>query len=235
MITLLEPFLLGLLGSLHCAGMCGPIALALPLRQSSWSARMTGCLVYGSGRILTYAVLGFLMGLAGMGFFLWGLQRWVSIFAGVFMVLWALHTFLFPAGSRISLVTRLTPGLKKFFGDRFSRPSYASVLIIGLLNGLLPCGLVYLALAGAALSPSPLNGAIYMLVFGLGTIPVMTGISLGGAIIGLRLREMAKRMVPYFVLLIGILFILRGLNLGIPYISPKMEENKEVPACCHGK
>jgi sulfite exporter TauE/SafE len=182
-----------------------------------------------------YAVLGFILGLAGMGLFLWGVQRWVSILAGLFMVLWALNTMLIPAGSRFPMIRECTPVFKKVFGDRLSRQSYSSLLIIGLLNGILPCGLVYIALAGATLSSSPYSGAIHMFVFGLGTIPVMAAISLGGTIIGQRFRATARKIVPWFVLLIGILFILRGLNLGIPYLSPKMETEKEVPACCHGK
>ena len=235
MMTLFEAFLIGLAGSLHCAGMCGPIAIALPVKQSSWGARIAGTLVYNSGRILTYAVLGFILGLAGMGLFLWGVQRWVSILAGLFMVVWALGTFFAFSGNGSGLFRNGIPGLKKVFGERFNRQSYGSVLVIGLLNGILPCGLVYIALAGAVLSTSPLGGALYMLVFGLGTVPVLTAVTLGGAMIGGRFRETARKAVPYFVLLIGILFILRGLNLGIPYISPKMESPREVPACCHGK
>ncbi len=234
-MTLLEAFLIGLAGSLHCAGMCGPIAIALPVKQSSWGARIAGTLIYNSGRILTYTVLGFILGLVGLGFFLWGVQRWVSILAGLFMVVWALGTFFAFAGNGSGLFRSGIPGLKKVFGERFNRQSYGSVLVIGLLNGILPCGLVYIALAGAVLSTSPLGGALYMLVFGLGTVPVLTAVTLGGAMIGRRFRETARKAVPYFVLLIGILFILRGLNLGIPYISPKMETPREVPACCHGK
>lgn len=234
-MTLFEAFLIGLAGSLHCAGMCGPIALALPVGQSSWSARIAGTLVYNSGRILTYAGLGFIMGVAGMGFFLWGVQQWVSILAGLFMVIWALITVLALAGNGSDLFNAGIPGMKKLLGKLFRRQSYGSVLVIGLLNGILPCGLVYIALAGAVLSTSPLDGALYMVFFGLGTVPVLMAMTLGGAMIGGRFRETARKAVPWFVLLIGILFILRGLNLGIPYISPKMESPEEVPACCHGK
>jgi len=109
------------------------------------------------------------------------------------------------------------------------------VFIIGLLNGLLPCGLVYLALAGAVVSSGPFEGAFYMFFFGLGTMPVLLAVTLAGNVIGLKFRNLVKKLIPYLILIIGILFILRGLNLGIPYISPKMDTKTEVPACCHGE
>ncbi|MCX6283540.1 MAG: sulfite exporter TauE/SafE family protein [Bacteroidetes bacterium] len=234
-MILFQAFLLGLFGSLHCAGMCGPIALALPVKQSSWGTRMASSLLYNSGRILTYAFLGFLLGLLGMGLFLWGVQRWVSIALGSIMILWVLLPFFL---SRIQMKTGLpgmTAAYKKVFGGLFSRRTYFSVFIIGLLNGLLPCGLVYIALAGAVVSSGPGEGAMYMFLFGLGTVPVLLAVTVAGNIIGLKFRNMAKKFIPYFILLIGVLFILRGLNLGIPYISPRMEAKKTVPACCHGE
>jgi len=117
----------------------------------------------------------------------------------------------------------------------FGLRTYYSVFLIGLLNGLLPCGLVYIALAGAIVSSGPYEGALYMFLFGLGTIPVLLSATLAGNVIGTRFRNMVKKSVPYFILLIAVLFILRGLNLGIPYISPKMEAKKNHPACCHGE
>ncbi len=234
-MILLQAFLLGLLGSLHCAGMCGPIALALPVKQTSWGTRLASSLLYNSGRVLTYSLLGFFLGLLGMGLFLWGVQRWVSMALGIIMILSVLLPLFL---SRMRMKTGLqwmTPAYKKVFGGLFSRTTYLSVFIIGLLNGLLPCGLVYIALAGAVVSSGPYEGALYMFLFGLGTIPVLLAVTVAGNIIGLKFRNMAKKIIPYFIILIGVLFILRGLNLGIPYISPKMEAKKTVPECCHGE
>ena len=235
MIVFFQAFLIGLLGSLHCAGMCGPIALALPVKQTWWGTRLASSLLYNSGRILTYSSMGLLLGLLGMGLFFWGVQRWVSIGLGSVMVLWVILSLFL---SRVWMQTGLqglTSGYKKVFGGFFSRRSYGSVFIIGLLNGLLPCGLVYIALAGAVVSSGPFEGALYMLFFGIGTMPVMVAATLAGNLIGLKFRNFVKKLIPYLILLIGILFILRGLNLGIPYISPKMDVKTEVPACCHGE
>ena len=235
MMVLLQAFLLGLLGSLHCAGMCGPIALALPVRQTSWGARVASGLLYNTGRIFTYSLLGFLLGLIGMGLFLWGIQRWVSIALGTVMVLWVILPFFINRTWLKSGFQTFSSGYKRLFGGFFARRTYLSVLLIGLLNGLLPCGLVYMALAGAVVSSGPVEGALYMFLFGLGTIPVLLTVTFAGNIIGLTFRNMVRKVIPYMILLIGILFILRGLNLGIPYISPKMESEKQVPACCHGR
>ncbi len=234
-MILFQAFLLGLLGSLHCAGMCGPIALALPVKQTSWGTRLASSLLYNSGRILTYSVLGFLLGLLGLGLFLWGIQRWVSIGLGSMMILWVIMPFILSKTRLSTGISGITSAYKKVFGTLFSRRNYFSVLIIGLLNGLLPCGLVYIALAGAVVSQGPAEGFLYMFLFGLGTMPVLIAVTLAGNILGIRFRNQVKNLIPYIIVLIGILFILRGLNLGIPYVSPKMEPQKTVPACCHGE
>lgn len=235
MNDLLQAFLLGLLGSLHCVGMCGPVALALPVKQNSWGTRLGSSLLYNSGRILTYSFLGLLLGLLGLGLYMWGIQRWVSIGMGTAMITWVLIQLFSNRTLNVPGSGGLMSGYKKVFGGLFSKRSYVSVFVIGLFNGLLPCGLVYIALAGAVVSESALSGALYMFLFGLGTIPVLLAVTSAGNFIGLSFRNQVKRVIPYIILLIGILFILRGLNLGIPYVSPKMEEKKNVPACCHGE
>ena len=235
MTDLLQAFLLGLFGSLHCAGMCGPIALALPVKQSSWGTRLGSSLLYNSGRIITYSSLGLLLGFLGMGLYMWGVQRWVSVGMGILMIAWVGLQLFQSRSLRIPGSGTLMSGYKKVFGGLFSKRTYFSVFIIGLFNGLLPCGLVYIALAGAVVSKGAFTGALYMFLFGLGTMPVLLTVTLAGNIIGLSFRNQVKKIIPYLILLIGILFILRGLNLGIPYVSPKMEEKKNVPACCHGE
>ena len=235
MSDLLQAFLLGLLGSLHCVGMCGPIALALPVKQTSWGTRLGSSLLYNSGRILTYSFLGLLLGLLGMGLYMWGIQRWVSIGMGTVMVVWVLIQLFSNRSLNVPGSGGLMSGYKKVFGGLFTNRTYISVFIIGLFNSLLPCGLVYIALAGAVVCKSALSGALYMFLFGLGTIPALLAVTTAGNFIGLNFRNQVKRVIPYIILLIGILFILRGLNLGIPYVSPKMEEKKNVPACCHGE
>jgi len=237
-VDYLSALLLGLVGSLHCAGMCGPIAIALPLNNQSWFLKLIGGLLYNTGRTITYAILGAIFGLAGMGLALGGLQQWVSIIIGAVMILAVLIPRLGPMGNKMGAFTDpISVLLKKPFVKLFRARTYSSLFIIGLLNGFLPCGLVYIALAGALVMSRAYEGAFYMISFGIGTIPVMLAISAAGNIISQKLRKKLSRAIPIFIILLGILFILRGLNLGIPYISPKLSQQgeKAVMECCEPK
>ena len=234
----ISALLLGLVGSLHCAGMCGPIALALPLNNQTWFVRISGGILYNVGRTITYASLGAFFGLAGMGLALGGLQQWVSIILGVIMILAVLIPRIGSAGKYITgLIDSLTGHLKKPFVKLFRMRTYSSLFVIGLLNGFLPCGLVYIALSGALVMSKVSQGAIYMVFFGLGTIPMMLAISVIGNVLSQKLRKSLSRAIPVLIILLGILFILRGLNLGIPYISPKLsqEGEKATMECCQPK
>jgi sulfite exporter TauE/SafE len=230
--------MLGFIGSLHCAGMCGPIAIALPLNNQSWFARISGGLLYNTGRTITYAILGAFFGLAGMGLALGGMQQWVSIILGALMILAVVIPRLGAAGKKINgLTDSITGHLKKPFIKLFRARTYSSLFIIGILNGFLPCGLVYIALAGALVMSHVYEGSLYMVFFGIGTIPMMLAISIAGNIISQKLRRKLSNAIPLFIILLGILFILRGLNLGIPYISPKLNQDGEKTnmECCHPK
>jgi uncharacterized protein len=234
-----QPLIIGLLGSFHCMGMCGPIAFSLPLKESSWGARIISGVLYNLGRVLTYTFLGLLFGLMGLGINMWGFQQWVSIGVGAIMILSVAFPVFFHGSRLTGGVDRLFSGFKRFFGRFFGFRSYLSVWVIGLLNGLLPCGLVYIALAGALVSASPVEGASYMMIFGLGTIPALLFLSVLGNVISLAFRRNVLKVIPFLILMIGVLFVLRGMNLGIPYISPKMEprnhktEQLQKPECCH--
>lgn len=237
-MELYSALVLGLIGSLHCAGMCGPIAIALPLSKDSWVSRIAGGLSYNIGRTLTYVLLGAIFGLVGMGLALGGLQQATSILAGSVMVL----SVLIPAIGNLNnkfnrIIDPLATSLKRAFSRLFSKKSMSSLFLLGILNGFLPCGLVYMALAGALVMSHILEGALYMLLFGLGTIPMLLAISLAGNMISQKFRRSLSRIIPYLIALLGILFILRGLNLGIPYVSPKLDQqgNKTTMECCQPK
>lgn len=222
-------FLLGLVGSLHCAGMCGPLALALPAAGRTRVTYLLGRLAYNLGRVVTYAAMGLVFGLVGKTLLLAGVQRWVSIFLGV-----ALLVGLFGSRrlGRWLPITRLVEGLKQRMGALLRRRSLGSLAVLGLLNGLLPCGLVYVACAGAAATGSVLGGIEYMVVFGLGTVPMLLAISLSGALVPTTVRLKLRRAIPVAVGLVGVLLILRGLSLGIPYVSPDLS-TAGGKACCH--
>ena len=219
--------LLGLVGSLHCAGMCGPLALALPVGAKSTTRFLAGRLAYNAGRIVTYCVLGLILGLVGRTLFLAGVQRWTSISLGL-----ALLVGLF-SSRKLALwrpVTGLVEALKYRMSAQLRQRSFSSLMILGLLNGLLPCGLVYVACAGATATNGALDGIRYMAVFGLGTVPMMLGISMSGRLMPLALRLQLRKAIPVSVLLLASLLILRGLSLGIPYVSPDLSAAK--PSCC---
>ena len=227
-IDLWTAFLLGLVGSLHCAGMCGPLALALPAAGNTAPAYLLGRLAYNAGRIFTYCLLGIVFGLLGYSFLLAGLQRWVSIALGV-----ALLLGLF-ASRRLALarpVTAAVNKLKSSMSVLLRRRSVASLATLGLLNGLLPCGLVYVACAGAAATGGTLAGASYMTAFGIGTVPMMLAISLSGKLVPVSLRLKLVKTIPVCVFLLATLLILRGMSLGIPYLSPAL--SADTPSCCH--
>lgn len=211
----------GLVGSLHCIGMCGPIAVALPLGKKGWLHRTFGSLIYNIGRTITYAILGGLFGLLGQGIEMAGLQQWATILIGIIMILSVLFPVIFREKIKIDQIfTGYAGRLIGQFKKLFSKSSIPSLFIIGLLNGLLPCGLVYVAIAGAISTGDVTSGIIYMVLFGIGTIPVMFAIPLAGNLIGMSIRKKFRGAVSAFIVILGILFILRGLSLGIPYISP---------------
>lgn len=202
--------------------MCGPLALALP-GGAQRAQFLFGRLLYNAGRVCTYATLGFGCGLIGKTLALAGLQRWLSIFAGLVLVGWYVRSRrpgLFRALDGV--VPRVLAPLKTAIVKQLRERALPALFIVGLLNGLLPCGLVYLALAAATATGTARDGAFSMIVFGAGTIPAMLAVSLCGRTLQMGIRMRFQRAVPALVLMIAMLFLLRGLSLGIPYLSPDL-------------
>lgn len=236
-MVLWTAFLIGLAGSLHCIGMCGPIAVALPGGADSKLAQLWGRALYNVGRIITYALLGLGAGLIGRTVHVSGYQQVLSIALGVLILLAVILPSKFGAiltGAKLH--ARLFQPFKKLWGKLFGRNSAGALFTVGLLNGFLPCGLVYVALAGAISTGSVVDGALYMALFGVGTFPVMLTVSLLGRLFGSRLKSRLRQLIPIGAVLLGVLFIMRGMSLGIPYISPKMNQNDQQQTevkCCH--
>lgn len=217
---------LGLAGSLHCAGMCGPLALALPAPGRGTASFIAGRAAYNLGRITTYCLLGVLFGSLGKTLFVAGVQRWLSIALGAALLAGLFSSRRAAMAKPVSaLVTRLRSGMSHFLRRR----SLISLAALGLLNGLLPCGLVYVAGAGATSTGSIIGGAFYMALFGAGTLPMMLIISLSGKLVPPSLRLRLGRVVPVSIFILATLLIFRGLGLGIPYVSP----NVAAGSCCH--
>jgi sulfite exporter TauE/SafE len=226
---------LGFLGSFHCVGMCGPIALALPLNRESLFSKICGVLLYNVGRIFTYSLVGGLFGLIGQSIVIAGYQQGLSIALGVAILIMVLLPNAITNKLKIlSFAFSYIGKVKQLLKKVFQKNSYSSLFFIGTLNGLLPCGLVYLAIAGAIATGSFLQGSFFMAIFGLGTLPAMLAISFVGSSININVRKKINSAIPVFTVVMALLLILRGLNLGIPYVSPVMSSTKpECHKCCH--
>lgn len=222
---------IGLLGSFHCIGMCGPIALSLPVHHLPPAQKHLNIFLYNFGRACTYAIIGALFGFLGSSFKIFGLQQFLSIFGGVLIIALAViyhfrPTWLSTGKWGRGLTSKLAQQLKK---DK----NHLTFFSIGLLNGFLPCGLVYMALASAFATGAVWSGALLMFFFGLGTLPLMYVFILSSKWINAATRRYLNKIIPIWVIILGVLMILRGANLGIPYLSPTMnEETQTVEHCC---
>lgn len=226
---ILAAFVVGLVGSLHCIGMCGPIAIALPVPNSSNLSFLIGRILYNLGRVVTYSFLGMILGLIGGRIALAGAQQVVSIVLGVVIIIAVLLPQKYKNYfAQHPLIQKLAHPLKSNIGVLFSKGTFSAMFLIGILNGFLPCGLVYVALAGAIASGDAISGAAVMILFGLGTVPAMFAASVFGKFINIGIRTKIRKAVPVLAIILGVIFVLRGMNLGIKYISPKINVQTEV-------
>lgn len=210
----------GLLGSFHCIGMCGPIAFMLPVDREKPVKKFFQILSYHFGRLLTYSLIGLLFGFLGKGFYFFGFQQQLSIIVGISMILVIIFPKLFKKMNFSNKINKVILKIKNNLGKELKKKGNDTFFTIGFLNGFLPCGLVYMAIFGALATSNAYAGSLYMFLFGLGTIPLMTAVVYLGAFAKGNLRLKIQKVIPVFVIFIGALFILRGLGLGIPYISP---------------
>lgn len=218
---LYSAFIFGLISSFHCIGMCGPIAMMLPVDKQIGVKKAVQVTVYHLGRLFAYGTIGLVFGLLGKGFFLAGIQQKTSIVIGVIMIIVVLTPERIFAQYNFSKpVYKIISKIKTNLGKHFRSKSYKSLFIIGVLNGFLPCGMVYVALFGAIAMQSAELGVLYMILFGLGTVPLMTSVVYFNSFISQSTRNKFQKAIPYVAVIIGVLFILRGLGLGIPYLSP---------------
>ncbi|MGY2134773.1 sulfite exporter TauE/SafE family protein [Hymenobacter sp. HD11105] len=235
-------FLFGLLGSFHCVGMCGAIALALPGAGGPSWRYVAGRMLYNLGRVTTYTLLGAAAGLLGQGLKLAGWQQSLSLVSGglILLLVVAPERWLSQAAAFLKLDGVLVQ-VKSKLAYFYQRPSLGALYTTGLLNGLLPCGMVYLALAGALSVPGVLGAMQYMALFGLGTLPLMLALSLTGQLVPFAWRARMRQAVPVLATSLALLFIVRGLGLGIPYLSPQLshevitttKRSSQMPATMH--
>lgn len=200
---LYSALILGFAGSLHCFGMCGPLSLLVPGDKSKRTQYILGRLVYNLGRITTYALLGLLIGLLGEQASFAFPQKIIFLTLGFGLLIY----LLLPAASKNKLsvlpwVSRFNSFVKRSISDLAKKYGRATQFVFGLLNGLIPCGLVYAALSAAFITSSVKEGVLYMVLFGLGTLPMMMSFGLLGSIIPKALLVKPKLIygISYFIL-----------------------------------
>ena len=220
---ILGAFLLGLFSSLHCVGMCGPIVMMLPLNHKSKTQKYVQLALYHVGKLLSYGILGLVFGLFGKGLFLAGVQQNLSIILGIAMIVFTLVPEKKLAQFNLSKpIYKLIQKLKSTLGQQFHKKSNTSLFLIGTLNGFLPCALVYIALFGATTAQNVTQSVAYMASYGLGTIPLLTLVALGAHQLKSLTKTKFSYLIPIFSITLGLLFIVRGLGLAIPYVSPSV-------------
>jgi sulfite exporter TauE/SafE len=240
MITLIGVSLvLGLSSSLHCIGMCGPIAMILPVQREKPIIKGIKTIIYHSGRAFVYAILGALIGLLGQSFQLMGILQIFSVLIGVLIIVGVMFPRIF---SKVKVFGAAYLKFNSFihlvFGKLIKQKSFMAMFLLGAVNGLLPCGEVYLALIGSLVYGNAIHGALFMVFFGLGTLPAMALITYFAGNLSLSLRSNFKKVAPVVMLVFGVMFVARGMNLDIPYLSPKVEINdagETEVSCCANK
>lgn len=232
--VLISGFTLGAAGSLHCVGMCGPLSLALPVSHLSKSQKFFSLLLYQFGRVITYSLIGLIFGLAGRRIYISGYQQWFSIGLGIVVLLLAALYFFRRYTIHLGFLNRFYTAVQKLIGKILKTAgSPFSFLLMGLANGLLPCGLVYVAVAATLSFTEVFHSIGFMAMFGLGTLPAMMLVAYAGQRLKVETRELLRKAVPYFVVAMGLILIMRGLNLGIPFISPELPHSPGEAVVCH--
>jgi sulfite exporter TauE/SafE len=224
---------MGMAGSLHCVGMCGPIAMTLPLQQASGLHKLSSALLYNTGRMTTYAMGGFLFGWIGRSFQFFGWQQKISVLLGITILVFLMGPLIWKGKSLHPMISEAMYRVRTVLSRLLHNPKPTALFATGFLNGLLPCGLVYMALAGAAITGNGLEGSAFMAAFGAGTVPAMLATTYLGQWMKQPLRLKLRQIYPALMAVMAILLILRGLNLGIPLLSPKLNVSASNAIECH--
>lgn len=225
---------LGAVSSLHCVGMCGPLALALPVHHLSKTQQLLSLFLYQLGRIITYSAFGLLFGFAGRTVYIAGFQQWFSIVMGIVVLLLVILYRVYKNPLQPSVFKNLFSALQSYMIKAFrSKKSSGGFLLLGMANGFLPCAMVYVAIAGALTTTEVSHSVVFMAMFGAGTLPAMMIIGYFGKMASLPVRNMFRKSIPVFMTIMAIVLILRGMNLGIPFISPILQGPFGDAVVCH--
>jgi len=210
----LAALIMGLTGSLHCVGMCSPLAMAVGnMNKRAFLNRV----IYNAGRIVMYGLLGALVAGLGVVLPISKFQNLVSILLGITLLLGGAGLLKVNIPLLSNAIGKLTSTLKKLFGTLLMRKNFGSVFLLGTLNGILPCGLVWIALAYALTLQSTLEGVGFMMLFGLGTLPVMLGLTSIITELLKRFNFSLQHVTSAMLILSGILLIARVFIIHLPH------------------
>ena len=223
-VFILTAFLAGLAGSIHCVGMCGPLALSLPFSRFSKYQKWLAIVLYNLGRVGAYSTIGLIVGLLGRGINWFGLTQIISIVLGAIILVSVVLPRLLKKKSihMPAWINRYQINALQYL---MKKQTVGWMFLVGIMNGFLPCGLVYMAVAAALVAGSVGNAMLFMIFFGIGTIPAMVALVAIAQNMPLHIRVSFQKFVPIVSMIIGALLILRGLNLDIPFISPYLSQN----------
>jgi sulfite exporter TauE/SafE len=216
-------FMLGLLGTGHCIGMCGPLVVALPGQTGRFSAH----LAYHAGRLITYGIIGACMGAAGSGLIglaaavggdpmVWiaRVQVGISFLAGLFLLFFGLSRLGFvaePQWLAIAMPNRM-PGWRRLMSRSAGGRSNSDLFLMGLILGGLPCGLSYAAFAKALSCAGVVSGGAAALIFGLGTLPGLLAVGAGAAVFLNRFRQQADILAGLIMIGMAAILIVKALE-----------------------
>lgn len=225
---------LGFLGSLHCVGMCGPLALGASGKGTKRLVQsLISGIIYNAGKSVSYGIIGFAAGFAGNVILLAGIQKSISIISGILLI--AIAVFAIQPDiwiEKFSVIKKWNALLNRHFHSAYQGSYPGRQLYLGMLNGLLPCGLVYIALAGAITLQHPLGSAGFMIMFGAGTMPALLMVILTGHGINLRFRQILQKIYPITATITGVYLIYRGVYSELPLQLDFLEAIRH-PIMCH--
>ena len=212
-------FIIGLFGSMHCVGMCGPVTMAF---MGSGQSRL-GFASYHLGRILTYVVIGMFLGLVGESIAFFNLQQGLTFVLGAGLILLYGIPSTRHSLERFYYQSRFYQLLKSFLSKSLSMRK--RWFLSGVANGFFPCGLTYVAAAGAVALGSVSGGALFMIAFGLGTLPALISLSFAGNFLSKKLKSFIPKSVTVIAVISGLIMIMRGLLTTLPSFNQMVQSN----------
>lgn len=226
---IVSAFILGIGGSLHCLGMCGPLVMALPFGTSKPENTAFNLSLYLVSKALMYGVLGLAVGTLGLGMRLITGQLVLSVAAGIFVLLVTLLPWI---GRKVNLPYEFDRMIRAWFQKRLANPKWYSFVLYGIFNALLPCVMILVAFGASAATGHPLSGFLFMLVFGLGTVPALLMAYLSGRLITRRFRLNLQWTSRAISVLLGVVLVVRGMNIHIPHSSiPLLNHISKIISC----